>query len=243
MSSATPLVEIASLTKYYGARAALREASLTVFPGEIVGLIGPNGSGKTTLCECVAGVMPASAGMVSANGVALSPEARKEILYYVPDRVRPWPAQPVGWVLEFIGGLYGTPDAERQRVIADLALESFLPARLATLSKGEHKRVLVALGLLTSQPLLMLDEPFDGLDFRQTRDVMRVLRSHVTGNGDRPRRALFLSIHQLTDAERICDRLILLSGGEIVGRGTMDELRTAARLPQGSLEEVFLALT
>ena len=97
---------------------------------------------------------------------------------------------------------------------------------------------MLAVGLLTPQPLLMLDEPFDGLDLRQTRDVMRVLREHADGG-----RTLFLSIHQLTDAARICDRLVLLSGGRIAGEGTLDELRGKANLTGGGVEEVFLALT
>jgi ABC-2 type transport system ATP-binding protein len=113
-------------------------------------------------------------------------------------------------------------------------------ARLGDLSKGEHRRAMLAAGLLTPQMLLMLDEPFDGLDLRQTRDVMGVLRAHAA-NG----RTLFLSIHQLGDASRVCDRLVLLSGGRIVGEGTLDDLRAKAdfRDDEAGLEEVFLALT
>ena len=113
-----------------------------------------------------------------------------------------------------------------------------MAARLGELSKGEHRRVMLAVGLLTPQPMLMLDEPFDGLDLRQTRDAMRVLRSHALSG-----RTLFLSIHQLRDAELICDRLVLLSDGRIVGEGTLDELRARAGLAGANLEEVFLELT
>jgi len=124
-----------------------------------------------------------------------------------------------------------------------LKLESLRHARIGSLSKGERKRLLLAMGLLTSQPLLMLDEPFDGLDLLQTRDVMALLRSQ-TGRG----RTLMLSIHQLVDAARVCDRLILLSDGRVVGEGTIDELRAQANLsdgglPEARLEEIFLALT
>jgi ABC-2 type transport system ATP-binding protein len=112
---------------------------------------------------------------------------------------------------------------------------------MGELSKGEHRRVLLALGLSTSQPLLMLDEPFDGMDARQTRDVMSVLRSEIVRG-----RTLFLSIHQLGDAARICDRFVLLSAGQTVAEGTLDELRASAGVAERSglsLEEVFLALT
>ena len=106
-------------------------------------------------------------------------------------------------------------------------------------SKGELKRVMLALALLSPHPLLLLDEPFDGLDFRQTRDVMDLLRTYPQERGQ----TLFLSIHQLTDAARVCDRLVLLSDGRVAGEGTLDELRRSAGLSEGGLEEVFLALT
>ena len=233
-----PILRVDHLSKRFGSVWALRGASLSIRSGEMLGLIGPNGSGKTTLFECVAGVIPATLGETSAQDRALAPRQRKQVLFYVPDRVRPWPDQPVGWVLSFIAGLHGISPAARDEVIRSLALEPFAPARLRELSKGEHKRVLLAMGLLTPQPLLLLDEPFDGLDLRQTREVMDVLRAHR----DRGR-TLFLSIHQLHDAARICDRLVLLSNGRIVGDGTVDELRQRAGVADGGLEEVFLALT
>ena len=98
--------------------------------------------------------------------------------------------------------------------------------------------MLLALGLLTPHQVLFLDEPFDGLDLRQTRDVMALLKDH-TANG----RTLMLSIHQLVDAGRVCDRLVLLSAGSVVGEGTIPELRAQANLPDGGVEEIFLALT
>jgi ABC-type multidrug transport system ATPase subunit len=119
-----------------------------------------------------------------------------------------------------------------------LRLEEIKESRLSTLSKGERKRLMLALGLLTSQPLLLLDEPFDGLDLRQTRDVMTMIRSNRS-NG----RTLLLSIHQLIDAERVCDRLVLLNEGKVAAEGTLAELRKLANIEEGGLEEIFLALT
>jgi ABC-type multidrug transport system ATPase subunit len=227
------------LSKRYGDLWALRRASFSVRPGEVLGLIGPNGSGKTTLFECMAGVIPANGGVVSSSGRALDPGERKDHFFYVPDGIRPWPDQSVGWVLEFVAGMHGTTQATLSEVARSLALTDFLSSRASSLSKGENKRVLIALGLLTPQPLLLLDEPFDGLDLRQTRDVIHVLRAHASRG-----RALFLSIHQLIDASRVCDRQVLLSGGVVVAEGTLDELRERSQLPPGAgLEEVFLALT
>jgi len=232
------LIDVSGLSKRYGELWALQDASFSVRAAEVLGLIGPNGSGKTTLFECLAGVVPATAGRVVAKGRELSPSERKETLFYVPDAIRPWPDQTVGWVLRFIAGLHGTDAAKWTDVVHSLDLDEFLDSRTSSLSKGENKRVLLALGLLSPQPILLLDEPFDGLDLRQTRDVIRVLREHAARG-----RTLFLSIHQLTDAARVCDRLILLSGGELVAEGALDELRERSGAAPGSgLEEVFLAL-
>jgi ABC-2 type transport system ATP-binding protein len=232
------LLRVVGLSKRFGAYWALREATFTVHPGEILGLIGPNGSGKTTLFRCVAGVTPATSGTVVAGQDDIGAARRKDVLYFVPEGVQPWPDQTVEWVLRFVAGLHGAPRRQRDEIVASLDLEPLFAARLGELSKGEHRRVMLAIGLLTPQPLLMLDEPFDGLDLRQTRDVMRVLREHTAAG-----RTLFLSIHQLTDAARICDRLVLLSGGRIAGEGTLEELRAKAKLSDGGVEEVFLALT
>jgi ABC-type multidrug transport system ATPase subunit len=227
------------LSKRYGSLWALRDTSFSVRRGEVLGLIGPNGSGKTTLFECLAGVMPADAGSVSRRGKQLRGDDRKHAMFYVPDGIRPWPDQSVDWVLALIAGLFGTPDAARADAARSLGLDDFLGLYTGALSKGENKRVLLALGLLTPQPLLLLDEPFDGLDLRQTRDAMRLLRAHAARG-----RTLFLSIHQLSDAALICDRLVLLSGGRVVGEGTLAELRAKANVePTAGLEEVFLALT
>jgi ABC-2 type transport system ATP-binding protein len=231
-------ISVENLSKRYGAFWALRGASFSIRQGEILGLIGPNGSGKTTLFRCVAGLLPATLGDVRVNAASVAPLARKQLLYFLPDGVRPYPEQSVEWVLGFTAGIYGVSPAIRDELVELLALAPLRGARMGELSKGEHRRVLLAAGLLPPQPMLMLDEPFDGLDLRQTRDVMAVLREHAARG-----RTLFLSIHQLGDAARICDRLVLLSSGHVAGEGTLDELRTRAGVTDGGLEEVFLALT
>lgn len=232
------LLTVNGLSKHFGERAVLQGVSFTVREGETLGLIGPNGAGKTTLFECLAGITPADGGDVSFRGQTLAPAQRKNALFYLPDGVTPWAQQTVKWAVGFFARLYDAT-IKIEELLSALKLEGLQRARIGTLSKGERKRLTLALGLLTPQPLLMLDEPFDGLDLRQTRDVMRLLRDH-TARG----RTLMLSIHQLVDAARVCDRLILLSDGRVAGEGAIDELREQANLnEEAGLEEIFLALT
>jgi ABC-2 type transport system ATP-binding protein len=232
------LLTVENLTKKFGPRSVLSDVSFNVRPGEVLGLIGPNGAGKTTLFECLAGLLPSDDGGVRFRGKQLPSSRRKEALFYLPDAITPWAEQSVRWLLGFFERIYGQSHDRLARLLEPLRLNELQKSRFANLSKGERKRVLLALGLLTPHPLLLLDEPFDGLDLRQTRDVMTLVRSE-TGTG----RTLMLSIHQLVDAGRVCDRLVLLSDGRAVGEGTLPELKAQANLSEGGLEEIFLALT
>ena len=234
------MVSVSGLTKRYGAFTALDAVGCTIRRGEVLGLIGPNGAGKTTLLECLAGLRPFDAGTIAIDGQLVPPGRPDGRLFYLPDGIAPWRAERVSWVLDYAVGFFGGSPAARNAVVHELALASLLASRIGTLSKGQRKRVLLALGLIVPHPVLLCDEPFDGLDLRQTREVGAVLRREAQRG-----RTLFLSIHQIADAARVCDRFVLLSGGRAVGEGTAGEL--AARLPAGarapSLEEVVLGLT
>jgi len=237
------LLEVQGLCKRFGDLSALSQVSFHIRTGEVLGLIGPNGAGKTTLFECMAGVLSADEGVLRVGGRAVPAGQRSGILFYVPDSIVPWGSQPVGWALDYTVGFFRGRGDLRNELISELSLEPLLGRRIGALSKGQRKRILLAIGLLTSQPALLIDEPFEGLDLRQTREVAGVLRSHA-GRG----RTLFLSIHQIGDAARICDRFVLLSNGQVRGQGDVGELAALAqaRAPGGSystLEEVFLALT
>ena len=232
------LLTVEDLTKKFGARRVLSEVSFSVRTGEVLGLIGPNGAGKTTLFECLAGLLSCDTGNVKFRETNLTASQRKESLFYLPDAIVPWAEQSVKWALQFFQRIYGQSHARLLKLLVPLRLEEIERSRLGTLSKGERKRLMLALGLLTPQPLLLLDEPFDGLDLRQTRDVMSLVREEAASG-----RTLMLSIHQLVDAGRVCDRLVLLSDGKTVGEGTLTELRAQANLTEGGLEEIFLALT
>jgi ABC-type multidrug transport system ATPase subunit len=244
------MVSIDGLTKSYGRLTAVADVSLSIRQGEVLALIGPNGSGKTTLFECIAGLLPYEAGTISMEGAALTPRERASRIFYVPDGIAPWPAQTVEWALDFTLGFFGLPEpkagraARRAEVVQRLDLAPLLGSPIGTLSKGQRKRALLAFGMLTPHPVLLADEPFDGLDLRQTREVGAALRAHAASG-----RTLFLSIHQINDAARVCDRFVLLSAGRVRGEGTLEQLaaRVAPSSPSTpsspSLEEIFLALT
>lgn len=221
------ILRVEQLSKRFGKLAALTDVSFEVREGEVLGLIGPNGAGKSTLFDCLAGLLPPDGGKVTGGPI-----------FYVPDGITPWPEQSLAWVLDFAIGYFGGHVELLDEVVAQLDLKAFLGQPLGSLSKGQRKRGLLALGLLTPQPLLLIDEPLDGLDLRQMRDVAQVLRTHAARG-----RALFLSIHQISDAARFCDRFILLSGGRVKGEGTIDELASQAAIGSRNLEEVFLAIT
>jgi ABC-2 type transport system ATP-binding protein len=237
------VLTVSHLTKRYGRLTALDDVSFSIRPGEVLGLIGPNGSGKTTLFECIGGVLPPDAGRLLAADTPMTAEQRSASIFYLPDTIAPWPSQTVRWAIDFTIGFFGGRSRDRAAVVRQLDLEPLLDARIGTLSKGQRKRALLAIGLLAPQPILLADEPFDGLDLRQGREVARTLRAHAAAG-----RTLVLSIHQISDAARVCDRFVLLSGGRICGEGTLDELSALASsrrdgVATADLEEVFLALT
>jgi ABC-2 type transport system ATP-binding protein len=241
---------VSGLTKSFGRIVALDGVSFEVRSGEILGLIGPNGAGKTTLFECLAGLLPIDGGSVTSDGRPLLGRGRSQTLFYVPDGIVPWPFATVRWALDFTVRFFGGLAEKLPPIVEWLDLGGLLESRVGALSKGQRKRLATAIGLLTPQPVLLIDEPFDGLDLRQSRQLAATLRAHVADA-----RTLFLSIHQVNDAARVCDRFVLLSSGRVRGEGSLQELKaraasissdTAAAAPSGAaseLEEVFLALT
>jgi len=234
-----PLLRVANLTKRYGRdEFAIERVTFSVNAGEILGIIGPNGAGKTTVLEAIAGLLPMNSGEVSWRGAPLKVADRRNALFYLPDGVHPYRDQTAWHVLSFVARVFRRSDDEVSATIEALGLQPVLGKRVHALSKGFARRLMLALGLLAPHELLLMDEPFDGFDLRQTREIIGVLREQ-TAYG----RTLILCIHQLADAERICDRFILLSAGRVRGIGGLADLRAQTGLGTGSLEDIFLALT
>jgi ABC-type multidrug transport system ATPase subunit len=240
------ILRAAGLTKRYRHVTALRDVGVSVYASEVLGLIGPNGSGKTTLLECLAGLLASEGGTISVDGHAMTAADRSSLLFYLPDGIAPWPSQTVQWALDFTAGFFGADrpaSVDRDEMVRRLDLQPLLDVAIGALSKGQRKRALLAVALLMPHQVLLLDEPFEGLDLRQSRDVGQLLRDHA-----RAGRTLFLSIHQINEAARVCDRFVLLSQGRVCGEGTLDELAGLVAARDGApktldLEQVFLALT
>jgi len=238
MSIRKEQLRITGVNKRFGAYQALSDVSFDVFPGEILGLIGPNGSGKSTLLECITGMLPIESGSITWQGKQLPPAKRKQVLWYQPDNILPFGEQQISTTLSFFQKVHNVDNKDFSSLISRLDLSSMLHKPLLTLSKGYRRRTLLALALLSSQPLLLLDEPFDGFDLRQSLAVMELLREQRTN------RTMILSIHQLSEAEKICDRFLLLDQGRLLAIGTIEQLRKETGLTaDANLEEVFLAIT
>jgi ABC-2 type transport system ATP-binding protein len=234
--------------KRFGAVIALRDVSFDVRHGEVLGLLGPNGAGKTTLLACLAGLAHPDQGSVQTDDRALTAAEQRALFFYLPDGISPWSAQPASWLLDFGDAVFGrsvgrefggggADDALQIDILRVLRIAELGARPIGTLSKGQRKRLLLAMALRTPHPVLLLDEPFDGLDLQLTREVIALMQ-RVAHAG----RTLVLSIHNMQDAERVCDRLVLLDDGRAVAEGALAELRERAGLPNAALDDVFLAL-
>jgi ABC-2 type transport system ATP-binding protein len=234
-----PRLTVDRLRKRFGYVEALRDATFLVEAGEVLCLLGPNGAGKSTLLACLAGLLLADGGEVRGDdGQPVAPDHRRDTLLYLPDAVTPWPDQTADWIVQFWRVMVGAHDGRWTAISDVLGLDELRGRRLGTLSKGERKRVLLGLTLAAPQPIVLMDEPFDGLDLRQTRATIALFRE-LAGSG----RSLVLSIHSMPDAARVADRLVLLNDGSTIAEGTLGELRGRAGVSaDADLEDVFLAL-
>jgi len=170
------MLTVQTLSKNFGSLRALDRVSLDVPRNTIAGIIGPNGAGKTTLLLGMAGLLPMDSGRLYWEDQFIPDRTRSQILFYVEDAIRPHAQLPVEFVLHFYASVFGRKQTLTESIIDRLQLRDFVRVRVSDLSKGTAKRFLIALGLLSTQPILMLDEPFDGLDLKQTLGVIPLLR-------------------------------------------------------------------
>src|SRR4026208_2627462 len=156
-------LHVARLGERYGSVAALTDGSFMVREGEVLGLVGPDGAGKTSLSQCIAGVLPADSGTVMVKGQQVPGTDRGFHLFFMPDGIAPWAAQTVGWALDFTVGFLEGDSARLPGVIERLRIAPLMRRAVGTLSKGERKRVLLAIAMLTPPPVMMGDAALGGV--------------------------------------------------------------------------------
>jgi ABC-type multidrug transport system ATPase subunit len=240
----SPAIILKEVTKRFGKKIAVRQLSLEVNPGEIVGLVGPNGAGKTTTLRMLAGIIRATSGFIQVNGHDLkkNPILAKEKIGYIPEKPTCYPSLTAREYVMFTARIYGVPQETaliRMREFVDLfQFDDFIDSYIGTLSKGNLQRALL-IGIFSREPpfVLALDEPIYGLDPRGAWNLKKLLRQlRDTGS------AVLISTHILEVAADLCDRFVIMNEGDIVGRGSYDQLRK--QHPEAAnLEEIFLNLT
>jgi ABC-2 type transport system ATP-binding protein len=235
------LIEIDGLTKRFGAFTAVDGVSFTVERGEVLGFLGPNGAGKSTTMRMLAGFITPTAGRARICGHDVHEQgvAARRNLGYLPEGAPLYPEMSVLSFLRFVARMRGYARADlAERVASALRLTQLEGVRLQpieTLSKGFKRRVGLAQALLHDPPVLVLDEPTDGLDPNQKHEV-RTLITRLAGE-----KATILSTHILEEVEAVCTRAIIIAGGRIVADAPPKQI--AARHPSGRLEEEFRELT
>lgn len=242
MGEARALLDVRSLAKSYGDVAALKGISFRIRAGEILGFLGPNGAGKSTTVKIVTGLLPADSGQVLVDGrdVHTDPLGAKARIGYVPENVAFYESLTPLEFLELLGRLRGLPEATlraRSEALLDaLGLGSKFGERLSALSRGMRQKASLAAALLHDPPVLLLDEAFSGIDATSVlvfRELLRSLRA-------RGKAILFCS-HVLELVEKVCDRVAILSKGEIAAEGETARLMEMKKM--GSIEDVFRSLS
>ena len=229
---------IEHLTKRFGEKTAVDDLSLHIRPGEIYGFIGHNGAGKSTTIRCAVGILQYDAGSVTINGMSLrdDPVKCKRDLAYIPDNPDLYDFMSGIKYLNFIADVFAIPAAERReriRKYADLLeLTGDLAQPISAYSHGMKQKLAVIAAWLHDPKLIVMDEPFVGLDPTAAHLLKEMMREHCDRGG-----AIFFSTHVLEVAEKLCDKVAIIKQGKLIKAGTMEEVKG-----DDSLEEVFLEL-
>ncbi|WP_149535681.1 ABC transporter ATP-binding protein [Siccirubricoccus phaeus] len=233
------LIEIERLTKRFGGFTAVDDISFTVARGEVLGFLGPNGAGKSTTMRMLAGFMPPSSGTARICGADIvdQPVAAKRHLGFLPEGAPTYPEMTVTGFLEFAGRIRGfAGSALDDRVAHAMLLTQLEGVRLQpieTLSKGFKRRVGLAQALLHDPPVLVLDEPTDGLDPNQKHEVRELIRRMA------PEKAIVISTHILEEVGAVCTRAIIIARGRVV----VDAPPAVLEEEGSTLDDVFRRLT
>lgn len=232
------MLNIEHLTKRYGEKKAVDDLSLRIRPGEIYGFIGPNGAGKTTTLKAIVGILPFDAGTIAIDGMSIvdDPLGCKRIIAYIPDNPDIYDYMTGAQYLNFIADIFGVSQSEREERITRYArlfeLTDDLPQPISSYSHGMKQKLVMISAWVHAPKLILMDEPFVGLDPKASHLLKGMMREHCDGGG-----AIFFSTHVLEVAEKLCDKIAIIKNGRLIKSGTMDEVKG-----DESLEDVFLEL-
>ena len=232
------MLQIEHLTKAYGDKMAVDDLSLHIRPGEIYGFIGHNGAGKTTTLKSAVGILRFDSGEIRINGRSIKdePVACKRVLAYIPDNPDLYDFMTGIKYLNFVADIFGVPSEERRAKIDDYAarfeLTDDLAQPIAAYSHGMKQKLAVIAAWLHSPKLIIMDEPFVGLDPKAAH-LLKIMMRELCEEGG----AIFFSTHVLEVAEKLCDKVAIIKGGRLIRSGTMEEVKG-----DDSLEDVFLEL-
>ncbi len=232
------MLRIQHLTKTYGSKVAVDDLSLHIAPGEIYGFIGHNGAGKTTTLKACCGILQFDKGEIYVDGheIQRDPIACKSSLAYVPDNPDLYSFLTGIQYLNFVADIYQVSKGDREARIRQygelLGMTDDLALKIAECSHGMRQKIALMGALIHKPRLILLDEPFVGLDPVASHQLKELMAQHCAEGG-----AIFFSTHVLEVAEKLCHRIAIIKGGKLVTSGTMEEVRG-----QASLEQVFLEL-
>lgn len=232
------MLQIEHLTKIYGEKKAVDDLNLHIAPGEIYGFIGHNGAGKTTTLKSVVGILQFDAGEIRIDGTSIKDEPLlcKQKLAYIPDNPDLYDFMTGIKYLNFIADIFDVSAADRQTRIYDYAgrfeLTKDLSQAIATYSHGMKQKLAIIAAWLHQPKLIVMDEPFVGLDPKASHLLKGMMREVCDAGG-----AIFFSTHVLEVAEKLCDKVAIIKNGQLIRSGTMEEVKG-----DDSLEQVFLEL-
>ena len=238
------MIQLESLTKYYGSFCAVDGVTLTVPKGALYGFLGPNGAGKTTTLRMIAGILRPTSGRVLIGGddVNRAPLAAKARLGFIPDRPFVYEKLTGAEFLRFVAGLYGQDGQLVERRIDELLevfeLSAWKNELVESYSHGMRQKLIISSALIHRPEVIVVDEPMVGLDPRAARLLKDLFRGFVTRGG-----TVLMSTHTLEIAEALCDSIAIIQGGKIVAAGTLAELKEQTKSGDIGLEDLFLRLT
>lgn len=232
------MLKIEHLTKIYGDKKAVDDLNIHINPGEIYGFIGHNGAGKTTTLKSVVGILKFDEGEIYVDGVSIKndPVAVKKKIAYIPDNPDLYDFMTGIKYLNFVADIYGVSAEDRTNLIEKYAdifgLTADLGASISSYSHGMKQKLAIISAFIHSPKLIIMDEPFVGLDPKAAHSLKEMMRQVCAGGG-----AIFFSTHVLEVAEKLCDKVAIIKQGKLIKSGTMEEVKG-----DESLEAVFLEM-